>query len=223
MYYLTYFIHLPFTMQIEDAISIAVAVIIVGTVAFVQEYRSEQTLEALNTLVPHRCNVVRSGQMSNMLAEELVPGDIVFLASGDRVPADCRIVSCTGLLVDESTLTGETHPREKTADAIPDAEDSMVTSSSTGSSSGSSNSTGSGGSSPKVSASSSSGGGGGTGVHDRHNMVFMGTLVSSGNATVVVISTGLLTEFGKTFQDTKDVEKGRTPLQVRACSLTVFI
>jgi Ca2+-transporting ATPase len=192
-----------------------VAVIIVGTVAFVQEYRSEQTLEALNTLVPHRCNVLRSGQLCSMLAEELVPGDIVYLASGDRVPADGRIVSCSGLLVDESTLTGETHPREKTADPIPDADDGISTSGSSNGSLSNGNSISgnmSGGAASTMSISSSAG----SGVHDRHNMVFMGTLVSSGNATVVVISTGLLTEFGKTFQDTKDVEKGRTPLQVKS-------
>jgi Ca2+-transporting ATPase len=189
-------------------------VIIVATVAFVQEYRSEQTLEALNTLVPHRCNVLRGGQMCSMLAEELVPGDIVYLASGDRVPADGRIVSCSGLLVDESTLTGETHPRDKTADALPDAEDGISTSGSGCLSTGASNSVGTNASGGGASGASS----GGSGVHDRHNMVFMGTLVSSGNATVVVISTGLLTEFGKTFQDTKDVEKGRTPLQVSLTS-----
>jgi len=79
--------------QYEDALSIAAAVIIVGSVAFIQEYRSEQSLEALSTLVPPRCNVIRSGQTTNILAEELVPGDIIRLASGDRVPADARIIS----------------------------------------------------------------------------------------------------------------------------------
>lgn len=73
--------------QYEDAISIAVAVAIVGSVAFIQENRSEQSLEALSTLVPPRANVVRSGQMTNILAEDLVPGDIFRLQSGDRVPA----------------------------------------------------------------------------------------------------------------------------------------
>ena len=93
--------------QYEDAISIAVAVIIVGTVAFIQELKSEEAIEALHTLVPNRCNVVRNGQTSNINAEELVPGDIIMLHTGDRVPADGRIIKCSGLYADESSLTGE--------------------------------------------------------------------------------------------------------------------
>lgn len=154
------------------------AVIIVGTVAFIQEYRSEQTLEALNTLVPHKCNVMRDGHLTTMLAEELVPGDIVKLRGGDRIPADARIVVCNGLLVDESAMTGENEPREKTPDPMMENSDEE------------------------------------SGLSAKSNMLLMGTLISSGSATAVVTTTGLLTEFGKTFQDTKDVEKTRTPLQI---------
>eukprot|EP01038_Epipyxis_sp_PR26KG_P014627 gene14627-19646_t len=109
--------------QYEDALSIAMAVVIVGSVAFYQEYRSEQTLEALNDLVPPTCNVLRSGQIVNILAEELVPGDVVRLQSGDRIPADLRIISGNSLSVDESSLTGETEPREKNTDPLPDLSD----------------------------------------------------------------------------------------------------
>lgn len=65
---------------------------IVVTVAFVQEYRSEKSLEALNKLVPHRCRVVRNGQTLDVAAECLVPGDVILLTVGDRVPADARLV-----------------------------------------------------------------------------------------------------------------------------------
>lgn len=67
--------------------SIGAAVVIVGSVAFIQEYRSEQSLEALSTLVPPRCNVLRNGEVENILAEDLVPGDLVRLNSGDRIAA----------------------------------------------------------------------------------------------------------------------------------------
>ena len=164
--------------QIEDAVSIAMAVLIVGTVAFIQEYRSEQTLEALNTLVPHKCHVIRAGTLTTILAEDLVPGDVIKLKGGDRVPADARIVQCNGLLADESTMTGENEPREKMADPMLDRPDEE------------------------------------SGLGDRNNMLLMGTLISRGSATAVVSTTGLLTEFGKTFQDAKDIEKSRTPLQV---------
>lgn len=93
--------------QYDDAVSIIAAVVIVGTVAFVQEYNSEQSLEALNNLVPPTCNVIRNGISHNVLAEELVPGDVVKLVAGDRVPGDIRVIVCNGLTVDESSLTGE--------------------------------------------------------------------------------------------------------------------
>ncbi|MRE82386.1 hypothetical protein GIJ67_23570, partial [Citrobacter braakii] len=73
-----------------------------GSVAFYQEYKSEESLEALNTLVPPRCHVIRGGQTKNILAEELVPGDLIKLSSGDRVPADARVLVSNGLSVDES-------------------------------------------------------------------------------------------------------------------------
>ena len=92
--------------QYDDALSIAVAVIIVGSVGFYQEYKSEEALEALNNLVPYRCNTIRNGITKNILAEELVPGDIILLSSGDRIPADCRVLVSSGLTVDESSLTG---------------------------------------------------------------------------------------------------------------------
>ncbi|KAJ2772621.1 High affinity Ca2+/Mn2+ P-type ATPase-like protein, partial [Coemansia nantahalensis] len=70
----------------DDAFSITLAVLIVSAVGFVQEYRSEQSLAALSSLVPNHCHVVREGgQQLKMLADDLVPGDIVRLATGDRV------------------------------------------------------------------------------------------------------------------------------------------
>ncbi|KAI9486624.1 MAG: PMR1-type calcium-transporting P-type ATPase [Benjaminiella poitrasii] len=104
--------------QFDDAISITMAIIIVVTVAFVQEYRSEKSLEALNKLVPHHCHLVRDNQISDVLANDLVPGDIVHFGVGDRIPADCRITNCVGLEIDESNLTGENKPRRKISDAI---------------------------------------------------------------------------------------------------------
>lgn len=164
--------------QYEDALSIAMAVFIVGTVAFIQEYQSEKSLEALKTLVPPRCNVIRSGQTSNILADSLVPGDIISLSSGDRIPADARLISCADLSVDESALTGEPEPRMKTSNALPNVSDD-------------------------------------SGITEQLNIVYLGSLVCSGNARAIVIATGVQTEFGKTYQDMKDVEAKRTPLQVK--------
>ncbi|OQR93627.1 P-type ATPase [Achlya hypogyna] len=99
--------------HLDDAISIVVALTIVVTVAFVQEYRSEKTLDALKSLVPPRCHVIRGGTTQELEASELVPGDVILIATGDRVPADGRLVEAVDLDIDESSLTGETHPVTK--------------------------------------------------------------------------------------------------------------
>lgn len=164
--------------QYEDAISIAVAVVIVGSVAFIQELRSEQTLEALSTLIPHRCNVVRNGITSNVSADELVPGDVIKLLTGDRVPADARIIKCSCLHADESSLTGESEPKEKHQNALPNLPDDAS-------------------------------------ISERSNIVFMGTLITSGSASCIVVATNVSTEFGKVFQEMKEIENRRTPLQIK--------
>ncbi|XP_042169013.1 calcium-transporting ATPase type 2C member 1-like isoform X1 [Oncorhynchus tshawytscha] len=105
--------------QFDDAISITVAIIIVVTVAFVQEYRSEKSLEELGKLVPPECHCVREGHLERMLARELVPGDTVCLSVGERVPADLRLFEATDLSVDESSLTGETTPCSKSTSHQP--------------------------------------------------------------------------------------------------------
>ena len=84
------------------------------TVAFVQEYRSEKSLEELNKLVPPQCNCLRDGSPETFLARLLVPGDVVLLSTGDRVPADLRIFEAVDLSIDESSFTGETEPSNKT-------------------------------------------------------------------------------------------------------------
>uniref|UniRef100_A0A8C3W912 Calcium-transporting ATPase n=1 Tax=Catagonus wagneri TaxID=51154 RepID=A0A8C3W912_9CETA len=102
------------TREYEDAVSIAMAVLIVVTVAFIQEYRSEKSLEELTKLVPPECNCIREGKLQHLLARDLVPGDIVSLSVGDRIPADIRLTEVTDLLVDESSFTGEAEPSRKT-------------------------------------------------------------------------------------------------------------
>ena len=101
--------------QIENGISIVIAVAIVTTFAFIQESRSEESLRALNKLSPPQCLVIRDGKLRQMLAEELVPDDIVRVLRGSRVPADLVLDSATDdLSVDESMFTGESVPVLKT-------------------------------------------------------------------------------------------------------------
>uniref|UniRef100_A0A8C2ASY5 Calcium-transporting ATPase n=1 Tax=Cyprinus carpio TaxID=7962 RepID=A0A8C2ASY5_CYPCA len=113
--------------QFDDAVSIT-AIIIVVTVAFVQEYRSEKSLEELGKLVPPECHCVREGHLEHLLARELVPGDTVCLSVGERVPADLRLFEAMDLSVDESSLTGETTPCTKTSAPQPAATNGDITS-----------------------------------------------------------------------------------------------
>ncbi|CAK5091987.1 unnamed protein product [Meloidogyne enterolobii] len=99
--------------QFDDALSITVAVMIVVTVGFVQEYRSEKTLEKLNRLVPPTAHCIRDGKSVTFYAKELVPGDLVLLNTGDRVPADS-----IQLQIDESSFTGENEARYKHSNLI---------------------------------------------------------------------------------------------------------
>ncbi|KAK2090306.1 ATPase, P-type (transporting), HAD super, sub IC [Saguinus oedipus] len=183
--------------QFDDAVSITVAILIVVTVAFVQEYRSEKSLEELSKLVPPECHCVREGKLEHTLARDLVPGDTVCLSVGDRVPADLRLFevnSVSGvktselspvaeledtmavdLSIDESSLTGETTPCSKVTAPQPAATNGDLAS--------------------------------------RSNIAFMGTLVRCGKAKGVVIGTGENSEFGEVFKMMQAEEAPKTPLQ----------
>ncbi|ONH68348.1 Calcium-transporting ATPase 1 [Cyberlindnera fabianii] len=104
--------------NIDDSISITLAIFIVVTVGFVQEYRSEQSLQALNKLVPAEAHLIRNGSTQDVLAAQLVPGDLVHFGVGDRIPADIRLTEAVHLTVDESNLTGETEPVHKVTDVV---------------------------------------------------------------------------------------------------------
>ncbi|KAJ2955140.1 hypothetical protein NQZ79_g8814 [Umbelopsis isabellina] len=193
--------------QMDDAISITLAIVIVVTVAFVQEYRSEKTLQALNDLVPHYCHLLRvqspcplalctilillpycrDGQLSVVLANILVPGDIIHFSIGDRIPADIRLITSVDLEIDESNLTGETNPRRKHCEAITANSFAELA------------------------------------LSERDNIGFMGTLVRNefrkGHGTGVVVGTGKHTEFGKVFELMQEVEDRKTPLQLSMIEL----
>ena len=96
----------------ELAIAIVVVILVNAVFAFVQEYRAERASEALRRVLPQTARVRREGEEHEIAAEQLVPGDLVVLEPGDRISADAEIVSRHELRVDNSTLTGESHPVE---------------------------------------------------------------------------------------------------------------
>ncbi len=89
-----------------------------GAFSFWQEFRAEKATEALKKLIPYYTRVMRDGTEQKILAEELVPGDIILLSEGDRISADARLVQEAELRVDQSTLNGESHPTRKIAEAV---------------------------------------------------------------------------------------------------------
>ncbi len=95
--------------DVTDALVILGVVVINAELSFLQEYRAEQSLAALKKMLAPEAEVRRDGQSQKLPAPDLVPGDIVLLASGARVPADGRLLRVYGLEVDESSLTGESH------------------------------------------------------------------------------------------------------------------
>lgn len=84
---------------------------------FVQEFKTEKSLEALNELSSPTAKVIRDSSVKVINAEELVIGDLVILESGDRIPADCILVEQSSFMVDESLLTGESLGVEKSSNS----------------------------------------------------------------------------------------------------------
>lgn len=210
--------------NLDDAVSITLAVIIVVTVGFVQEYRSEKSLEALNSLVPHYANLIREdGATANgaldastakqasraqqdaaqkaattVSASQLVVGDLVLFNTGDRIPADVRITKSADLTIDESNLTGENEAVPKNPTTLGSSEQQHQAERA-----------------PSPMTSSPAGGtvGADLRLNELSNIAFMGTLVRSGYGQGLVVATGGATEFGAVSASLQDIESPRTPLQ----------
>ncbi len=162
-------------MAMGEAIdgAVVLAVVVLNTaIGFVQEFRAGKAIEALVDMVPQTATVVRGGQRSAIPAANVVPGDVVVIEAGDKVPADARLLSVKNLRVDESALTGESVPSDKHVAVVPED----------------------------------------AGIGDRKNLTFGGTLVTSGTATAVVISTGAATELGRISSMLHEATEIETPL-----------
>ena len=109
-------------LQQWDAITIMAIVVINAFLGFMQEYKAERSLRALKQLSAPMAKCRRQGELMIIPAAELVPGDIIELESGDRIPADARLLSVFNLECDEAALTGESVPRSKFANIIDTAD-----------------------------------------------------------------------------------------------------
>lgn len=158
--------------HIVDAAVIATVVIVNALVGFAQEGKAERALGAIRDLIAPHATVLRGGRRQTIEVADLVPGDIVLLEAGDRVPADLRILRARGLAIDEALLTGESVTSEK--HEVPVAFDAPL--------------------------------------GDRHSLAFSGTMVTTGQATAVVVATGAATQIGRISGLLRGVDALTTPL-----------
>lgn len=167
-----------------DAAVIFSVVILNAVIGFTQEYRAEESIRSLAKLLAPQATVVRDGYEQEIDAEMLVPGDIVVLQSGQKIPADIRLIRAKEFQVEEAAFTGESLPVSKTADPIPE---------------------------PDVQP------------FEQKNIIFMGSIVTSGRATGAVIATGSATQLGQISEEVRAVGRIKTPLQGRVEVLSRYI
>jgi Mg2+-importing ATPase len=103
----------------EDALIIIVIVAVSGALGFWQEKGATDSVDKLLAIVQPKCEVIRDGKQQEVISENLCVGDLVVLRSGDSIPADCLIIGCKDLFVNEATLTGESYPSEKFVQTLP--------------------------------------------------------------------------------------------------------
>lgn len=164
---------------LTESILIFVIVIAIAIIGFLNEYKAEKTVEALKKLVAQTAKVRRDGKEIEINAAELVPGDIVLLSEGQKVPADLRLYQVRSLQINEASLTGESVPVSKNTFAVN-----------------------------KTAA-----------LGDQKCMAFSGTIVTTGTAEAVVVSTGQQTQIGHIAQLVNEVETELTPMQKKLDAL----
>ncbi|HUD30991.1 MAG TPA: HAD-IC family P-type ATPase [Novosphingobium sp.] len=158
--------------HVVDAAVILAVVLVNAVVGFLQEGKAERALGAIRDLISPSASVMRDGERRTVPAVGLVPGDVVLIDAGDRVPADLRILRSHGLTIDEALLTGESVTAQKHAGIVPaDAA-----------------------------------------LGDQANMAFSGTLVTTGQATGLVVATGTGTQIGRISSLLGQTERVSTPL-----------
>ncbi|HLC65082.1 MAG TPA: calcium-translocating P-type ATPase, SERCA-type [Candidatus Nanoarchaeia archaeon] len=107
-----------FLEEYVDAIVILVILVLIAVLGFVQEYRAERAIEALKKLASLKATVLRDGQKKEIDSKEVVPGDIIFLETGDKIPADARLIESFNFQTQEAALTGESQPVKKSNEVL---------------------------------------------------------------------------------------------------------
>lgn len=171
------------TKEIIDASVIGVIVVLNAILGFVQEYKAERAIEALRKMASLKAKVIRNNKEISIDAIYLVPGDIIVLETGDKIPADSRLFEIHNLQTQEASLTGESVPIKKDIKFLPEK----------------------------------------TSVADRKNMVYSGTIITSGRGKAVIAATSMQTEFGKIATLIEQAKEKLTPLQKKLRTLGKYL
>ena len=177
---LFYFYGYFYSHEYTDTIVILFVVFINAIVGFIQEEKASLVLKDLKKYETSTCKVKRDDKIIVINTKELVPGDIIYLESGETVPADIRILSCESLKVDESALTGESVPVQKSSDVL---KNNLI-------------------------------------LQEQKNMLFLGTSITNGKCTGIVVSTGKYSELGKIALSLNEIDRIETPLQLKIKELS---
>lgn len=177
---LLYFYGCFYSHEYTDTIVILFVVFINAIVGFIQEEKASLILKDLKKYETSTSKVKRDDKILIINTKELVPGDIIYLESGETVPADIRILRCENLKVDESALTGESIPAQKSADVL---KENLI-------------------------------------IQEQKNMLFLGTNITNGKCTGIVVSTGKNSELGKIALSLNEIDRIETPLQLKIKELS---
>ncbi|WXG41682.1 MAG: cation-transporting P-type ATPase [Candidatus Freyarchaeum deiterrae] len=170
--------------ELRDAITIIVIVSVLVIVEVWNEYRAKLSINSLQRLASPTVLVLRDGKLTEIRTTEVVPGDVLPIVAGQRIPADLRLVEAYGVSADESSLTGESVPVYKDSSQVLPKETELA---------------------------------------ERTNMVYAGTIITSGEGKGVVVATSVNTEIGKIAGILASVKPPKTPLQLAMKSLSKWL
>lgn len=162
-----------FMGEIIDGAVIFGMVLIENFLGMMHQNKAEKSIGSLKNMIVHKALAIRNGMEMKIETKKLVPGDIILMEAGDKVPADARIIKCNFLRVNEASLTGEGIPVQK---GIEICERN-------------------------------------TELGSRNNMLYMGTNIVSGNATAVIVETGMNTEIGNIAAMLQNIGIDESPIQ----------
>ena len=166
-----------------DAYVILAVVLINASIGFIQERKAERAIDALEKLIISYAKVYRNQEIKKIPSEEIIPGDIIILDEGDKVPADARLLEIKNLRTQESSLTGESFPEEKQLNIL----DKNVS------------------------------------LGDRTNMVFMSTIIVSGNAKAVVVATANKTAIGQVAESIQEIVQPKMHFNEKVNELAIYM